>query len=235
LSTTTAIKERPILFAAPMVRAILEGRKTQTRRVVKKQPPSDCNRHCWFDAPIYGWTREPEPAGEWHKVSCPYGIPGERLWVRETFITGHNVDAGELLFRDEDGNDLPETVWYRAENEDFRWMNDDGEMTDKVPWKPSIYMPRRLARLNLEITDVRVQRLREISHEDAVAEGAVEFETGYVFEGTGMDRAKLCHNSAEIAFACLWDEINGKRPGCTWDESPWVWVITFRRVKGGEA
>ena len=103
---------------------------------------------------------------------CPYGVPGDHLWVRETFIAGWPADDCYLRKFDDKGNERPKTVWYRATPEsEFMWLTDDGSMTDIIPWKPSIFMPRWASRIMLEITDVRVQRLQDISKVDALAEG----------------------------------------------------------------
>lgn len=212
------MKERPILFSAPMVRAILEGRKTQTRRTMKSQP----------------WAR-PEPEdGLWRLYAgdegmapfpCPYGQPGDRLWVRETwtsyatmtraerakssatyekFLAGayHNIVQAAADIPTPTGG--PEYLY----GADF----DAETFADLRPWRPSIHMSRRGSRILLEITGVRVERVQEISEKDALAEGC---------------RSQIKHSAA---FADLWDSINAKR-GFGWDANPWVWVIEFKRVK----
>ena len=153
------MKERPILFSAPMVRAILDGRKTQTRRIVKPQPPAGCEYAtsvgsyalCFADgtsasaAPI---CVPPTPRSKDHRLPSPYGAPGDRLWVRETFCLRnpeHHPERG---------------YWYAA--------TDD---VDNPRWTPSIHMPRRASRLTLEVTGVRVERLQAITEADAIAEG----------------------------------------------------------------
>lgn len=169
--------ERPILFSGEMVRAILEGRKTQTRRVMKPQP--DTEFPCVYD-------RE-----------CLYGIPGDRLWVREAFSI-YDHPEGPVCF-------------YKA----------DHPQDEYLKWRPSIHMPRWVSKILLEITDIRVERLKDISEEDAKAEGVVigveEFKV------TGTDRPY------KLAYSLLWDLINAKR-GFGWDVNPWVWVIEFKRV-----
>jgi hypothetical protein len=189
------MKEHPILFSAPMVRAILDGSKTQTRRVVKPQPDED------------GLARL-IATGEWHDTSasayrCPYGIPGDRLWVRETF--NGNAEVGYA---------------YRATEPDM----------NGCPWRPSIFMPRRASRILIEITDVRVQRLQDISEDDARAEGAA-FHDGRPIGHHGW-RHDINHgvvySTARESFAWLWKSINGAG---SWDANPWVWVINFRRLQ----
>ena len=204
----TATKERPILFSGEMVRAILEGRKTQTRRMVKPQPPSNMHRHCWFDAPVYGWTYEPEPAAEWHRVRCPYGVPGDRLWVRETWQVFEHEDVAidELRRRYRDGQLAGELV-YKAD--------DPNEAVER--WRSGLHLPREFSRITLGVTGVRVERLQEISEADCAAEGiATEFH--------GMPVGGL-----RWEYAAIWDRINGAG---SWDANPWVWVVEFKRVGG---
>jgi hypothetical protein len=194
LSLQNLSKERPILFSGPMVRAILDGRKTQTRRVIKPQPlhpqvsKSDGYPGTWYGHGQLGI--EPEV---W---SCPYGVPGDRLWVRESVCL-----------------DWRESPVYKADDPDGNGAREAG-YSSEPKYKPSIHMPRWASRITLEISDVRVQRLQEISREDALAEG---MEGGC---GPGYD-------CAQHAFMMLWDDINcDKYP---WASNPWVWALTFRR------
>lgn len=239
MSTATAVIERPILFSGPMVRAILDGRKTQTRRVIKPQPPWGCSystngagTHAVCFAADPPRAVPPTPKSKDHRLRCPYGVPGDRLWVREAFLPCNGVgnthpvpisEATYVCFRD--GSQKFASGFYYQDRLGERAIN---WPVDAV-WRPSIHMPRWASRITLEITEVRAERLQTISEADAIAEGAKEFPTGYVFEGTGYDHAKLCHNSASIAYACLWDEINAKR-GHAWDGNPWVWVVGFERA-----
>ena len=197
---------RPILFSAPMVRAILAGRKTQTRLVVKPQPLPNL--------PFVGMKGD---EARWavylggdvsvdSEVRCPYGGPGDELWVRETWRPGrHSRHA-----------------FYRA-------TDDDGAVA-KV-WRPSIHMPRWASRLTLRVTGVRVERLQAISEEDAVAEG-VERVWRDVPPAMGggveprrdyLDEERWCA-SASDSYRTLWESING--PG-SWARNPWVWVVSF--------
>ena len=208
------MKERPILFSAPMVRAILAGTKTQTRRVVNLPadakhvcywaPPSGRSESGYADPGVNYWT--PDPAGETdsnHLNPCPYGQPGDRLWVRETWrITGDSPeDMLDMFDRDD--------VQYRAD--------DDQSYIDK--YRPSIHMPRWASRILLEVIAVRVERLQDISEADAVAEG-VDF-AGHTDE--------IMHDySPDERFSMLWESINGAG---SWNENPWVWVVEFRRVE----
>jgi hypothetical protein len=203
------MRERPILFSGPMVRAILEGRKTQTRWVMKPQPvldgdmvghPALCGL---FGAHVFG------PCAA-KMIPCPYGAPGDRLWVRETWapiVQIADVDLPAGLVEKADPRGGVQLIAYRATTEDFVWADGDGyAMEGRSCWRPSIHMPRWASRLLLEVTEVRVQRLQEISEEDARAEGV---------ESRG-------------AFCGLWDTINGNG---SWRENPWVWCVSFRRVE----
>lgn len=207
------MREHPILFSDEMVRAILEGRKTQTRRVVKPQPEWNGARWVW---PIPKRAQRPSCATkavsasrEWHAYlppnCCPYGSPGDRLWVRECWCPrGDGQLAVEKIQR----------PFYRAT---------DGEGDTKKPaswrWRPSIHMPRWACRLLLEVTDVRVERVQEIGEEDCYAEGrSLDLE---------MDPVS---RPAAKWFRDLWDSINAKR-GHSWESDPWVWVVSFRRVE----
>lgn len=203
------VKERPILFSAPMVRAILEGRKSQTRRVLKgstefKEPYNPAYLEAHRGAP--GW-----------KTICPYGVPGDRLWVKETSIIAPKYfnDGKDCNARDEEG--VPRIVQYLATN-----PNRDAANDYHLKVSPSIFMFRWASRITLEITDVRVQRLQEIAPADAKCEGD--------HERSGMpefySRGELCHVDW---FHYLWDSINAKR-GFGWDTNPWVWALSFKRV-----
>lgn len=207
--------ERPILFSAPMVRAILEGRKTQTRRVMKHQPqrvvvpgigpmlaiqqPRGNDRWLWPNA------RNEVVA------SCPYGVPGDRLWVRETFI---HEPADYCREASVSIPCRPALTVYRADVEDPR----EGR------WTPSIHMPRALSRIDLEVTGVRVERLQDISENDALAEGA----DGPHPASWHPDAPEVGPESYRLGFRELWESINGAG---SWEANPWVWVVEFRRIK----
>jgi hypothetical protein len=192
------VKERPILFSAPMVRAILAGQKTQTRRVVKARKDPD-----------FGCQMSPgEIAGDEHQERlCPYGQPGDRLWVRETWAYGtHALSAS----RDEDGPFV-----YAA---DAILFGAQGRLCDR--WRPSIHMPRWASRITLEVTGVRVERLQDISVADAIAEGVVECNQNL----RGLEPCM----EWRYAYEDLWGQINGQG---SWDANPWVWVVSFN-VRG---
>ena len=189
------MKERPILFSAPMVRALLAGTKTQTRRIIKPQHLAFFNQ----DAAAM--------LSDWNERPLPYGQPGDRLWVRETF--GH--------FERNQHFKPGCNVYYRA----------DGNCLELEPWRPSIHMPRWASRITLEITSVRVERLQEISIEDAKAEGAWGPDDSIVQKVADYFGTDIFSANPRKAFQMLWESINGPD---SWAANPWVWAIEFRRV-----
>ncbi|MNH86056.1 hypothetical protein D3C73_385110 [compost metagenome] len=214
------VKELPILFSAPMVRAILGGRKTVTRRAVNPQPAlTDGSGFSWKGHLFGRGADDRETSRNFSKHCCPFGKPGHRLWVRETWYCDHfevmrgpylkpdDLDIGEAL---DDG-----TLVYAA----------DGLTpyeADQPVWKPSIHMPRWVSRILLEITDVRVERLQEISRSDIRAEGLV-----CPPELTIDDVSPNYRDWYPAAWRELWESINGAD---SWSANPWVWVVEFKRV-----
>jgi hypothetical protein len=195
------VTDRPILFSAPMVRAILAGQKTQTRRAVKG-----------FALELLGpdnFTPEYVALPENHL--CPYGVPGDRLWVRETWAPNDGSAGGHLYRADHDAAsgyhklDLKTGVWTHSVSR----------------WRPSIHMPRAVSRITLEITGVRVERLQEISEADATAEGVETWATGAMSPEGQRDY------SAIGKFERLWSSINGIE---SWHADPFVWVVEFKRA-----
>ncbi|MCO0607817.1 hypothetical protein NGG26_06045 [Klebsiella pneumoniae] len=203
------MKERGMIFNAEMVRALLDGRKTQTRRIIK-----DCtvgrdpiSKFIKIGKKFIGCY--PEDVPELIRECCPYGVPGDRIWVREAFrVHSRATDVATLVYKASERNS---------------WT----EQTHRVPvavcnkpatpekWTPSLHMPRWASRILLEITGVRVERLRSMSQDDARAEGVIA-ESGPMEAG--------------LAFRELWDSIYGEE---SWKANPWVWVIEFKRVEGG--
>lgn len=193
------IKERPILFSGAMVRAILDGRKTVTRRVVKpaRLELLDAAAQAGECMPL-GSDRQ-----DWGYIAdlCPYGKPGDQLWVRETCFINGPGKGSEVIYK---SDPLP---------------NWEGEETD-IRWRPSIHMPRWASRIQLEITSVRVERLQDISEQQAMAEGV---------DGKESESAKSqgwCMKPI-AAFRFLWRSINGPE---SWQANPWVWVVEFHRI-----
>lgn len=224
-------RERPILLSGEMLRALLDGRKTQTRRVIKLREfgPST--------TPGYDWTFRDHHA-LWNDISnarlmelCPYGKPGDLLFVKERWrpaiahgcientcdcgdvIVTYRADGSERFFSDYDDTIPPEWTWPKAA--------DRGDV-------PSIHMPRWASRITLEVTEVRAQRVQEISEDDAVAEGAAHRiapggDLAGAFEGIDAPIGYRAH------FRDLWDRINADR-GFPWESNPWTWAVSFRVV-----
>lgn len=205
------MRERPILFSSPMVRAILAGTKTQTRRVVK--PVGDDDSFVLQDYGDGWWPyrsddgESPMKGDNEIPHACPYGHPGDRLWVRETW----RVCGGREYEYQQDRSQ----VMYRATHQE-----DGFPLTwESYVWRPSIFMPRWASRITLEVTGVRVERLQDISIADAMAEGVVETNANL----RGLEPCM----EWRYAYEDLWRQINGPD---SWDANPWVWVIEFRRT-----
>lgn len=197
-------------MSAPMVRAILAGNKTQTRRVVK--PRKDRDFGCELATC--------EIAGEVNGGDCrlcPYGHPGDRLWVRETWLPDPPIDGwgGDVSWQDERRIDGVPAHYRKPEHCIFAasW-GDPG-----LRWRPSIHMPRWASRILLEVTSVRVERLQDISEEDAIAEGTAYL--GRAYQGARTPSDNRDH------FCALWESINGAE---SWEQNPWVWCVGFKRV-----
>ncbi|HDK6335950.1 TPA: hypothetical protein M4Y81_003277 [Klebsiella quasipneumoniae] len=224
------MKERGMIFNAEMVRALLDGRKTQTRRIIK-----DCtvgrdpiSKFIKIGKKFIGCY--PEDVPELIRECCPYGVPGDRIWVRETW-----ADAGASA---------PDLKLYRANYpEHVPSIYENVPPAKEIRWTPSIHMPRWASRILLEITDVRVERLNAISPEDAESEGLERTN----FTGFGDEPGLPSYPEPDVyfdplkkqwkeyppeAFAGLWESIYGEG---SWQANPWVWVIEFKRVEGGAA
>ena len=218
------MKEHPILFSGEMVRAILEGRKAQTRRPIKPQPQGG---HCasmaddgiWAVLTEIGWGGEFACNEIGH---CPYGIPGDRLWVRETWQAWEDPETGQdyLRYRADGAKIVPD--WPNTEE---AWGRLCGYF-DR--WYPSIHMPRWAARITLEVTGVRVERVQDIGQKDALAEGCPCGEL------TRKTIHALKHSSSGLAaiewFVDAWNAIYLDR-GLGWEANPWVWVVEFRHTE----
>lgn len=214
------MREIPILFSTPMVQAILEGRKTQTRRVIKPQPQivSDYEWHWGGTRPkakraggaISSYGVDAVEHGSSSMVfQCPYGKLGDLLWVRETW--GYSPGFYQ--------NDAPWNIIYRADGDD--------QMSGLGRWYPSIHMKKENARIWLEVVSVRVERLHNMDYKDALAEGIFHHAglDGYVSSKLGTD---FHCSDPTISFMKLWCDINGPE---SWDANPWVWVVEFKKVK----
>lgn len=220
------MKSRPILFSGSMVRALLDGSKCQTRRIVKPQPPDDCGGievGPYHPTIIRRGEDEPGPEvfgayssdGSWG-VKCPHGQVGDALWVRETWA--HDAESLEQCRAShEDAFGGSYGPYYRATE----------GAPDTLKWKPSIFMPRWASRITLQITGVRVERLQDISEADAMAEGAPSYE-----EGVDSPPRDTEHEwSYTASFQRLWESING--PGA-WATNPFVWVLEFTTISGAK-
>jgi hypothetical protein len=245
LETLPRTKERPILMSASMVQAFLAGNKTQTRRAFAKKHAfclegikafyEDGGGNwigCSSDGPNEAaFVKKAYPNGE--GIKCPYGQPGDRLWVRETWSTypihlANPKTKGKFWMPFGD-----KAAYYRASCPDL--------VNGADKWKPSIFMPREVSRIVLEVVSVRVERLQEISESDAIAEGLTKLtKDGTLFkygipdrdglpgtDNTGWEWQYWCESPID-AYWALWESINGKG---SWDENPWVWVVEFKKCQ----
>ncbi|EDW9823526.1 hypothetical protein GTR05_002646 [Salmonella enterica] len=212
------MNERGIIFNGEMVRAILEGRKTQTRRPIKWKQTRFTEIGEREDGSNWPWSEDTEKVCDcWHP--CPFGAVGDRIWVRETF--------GWQIRRDPLGG-TGEFRVYRATTPDaVRYQTASGEAAP-MKWVPSIHMPRRASRITLEITDVRVERVQDISQRDAIAEGGPPDHPSF----SKISREMGFSDWPRSWFAQTWWGIYGRE---AWNTNPWVWVIEFKRVEGGAA
>lgn len=241
------MRERPIMFSGEMVKAILAVRKTQTRRIVKHQhdaqfvgaagdDKADPRNWGWFDEAGEVCLLADGGEGETH-MRCPYGSPGDRLWVREKWRSAWHEDlfasvqyAADSSYRKPEFDD-------EDEGHRFAYMCEvcNG---DKEPWRSPLHMWREMSRITLEVTAVRVEQLHEISEADAIAEG-VQTERDHYGGDVPLkvhgsvawhryDGAACAAVSAVESYRTLWESINGKG---AWDENPWVWVVEFNVVE----
>ncbi|EBC2264487.1 hypothetical protein HT804_004120 [Salmonella enterica] len=206
------MKERGMIFNAEMVRAILDGKKTQTRRPIKWKQTRFTEIAERDDGSLWPWAEDCERGGDiW--FACPYGEIGDRIWVRETFrVHSRATDVATLVYRASVRNSWTEQT-HRVP------VAVCNKPTTPEKWTPSIHMPRWASRITLEITDVRVERLNDIRECDAKAEG-------------GQTECTLIGDKYYPGFRSLWKSIYGEE---SWAANPWVWVIEFKRVEGGAA
>lgn len=239
------MKETPILFSAPMVRAILDGRKTQTRRVVNAARGEQAE---WFtpellnsspSAQMYpgGAQFEHPRGGSLGAITCPYGRSGDRLWVRENFwYDTREPNECVIYSEDEDkfkyrtGDRGVQSRRDRANRMPFVGDEPTAQISQNKFWKqkPSIFMPRWASRITLEITGVRVERVASISESDAIDEGVLTLDVKA--HGPAEESGKPpIGASPSQKFRMLWDLLNAER-GFGWDANPWVWVVEFKRI-----
>ncbi|MBO1726960.1 hypothetical protein I3E94_20385 [Klebsiella pneumoniae] len=218
------MKERGMIFNGEMVRAILDGRKTQTRRPIKWKQTRFTEIGEREDGSSWPWSEDAEHACDfWHP--CPFGAVGDRIWVRETFAALEPGSYEQAKPQEGHCQDLR----YAATD---RLAKSDADIRG-YKWVPSIHMPRWASRILLEITGVRVERLNAISEEDVDAEGfAGDYPTSVfpnLFPGEPKDWS---HLSMRDCYGVLWKSIYGQE---NWNANPWVWVISFERIEGGAA
>ncbi|HCQ8924142.1 hypothetical protein RAF29_21225 [Klebsiella pneumoniae] len=225
------MKERGMIFNGEMVRAILDGRKTQTRRPIKWKQTRFTEIGEREDGSKWPWSEDAEHAFDfWHP--CPFGSVGDRIWVRETFQGPlFDFDLMDSYCKDSTPFEKSEFCVYKADGGPAPEFYDaDDEL--HCCWRPSIHMPRWASRILLEITDVRVERLNAISEEDATAEGVPPAGSLLPdYPGTFLT-PKGDFATAKVAFQRLWESIYGEE---SWKANSWVWVISFKRVEGGAA
>jgi hypothetical protein len=206
-------KERPILFNGAMVRSLLASTKTQTRRVVKPQPfaANDPAMKARIHRPgvaMFGVLAHAAIGDEW---ACPYGQPGDQLWVRETFSGPHHQERH------------PPRDWHSTDPIHY-WADGNPEYGDWTKPRPGMFMPRWASRITLEVTEVRVERLQDISEADALAEGIVKLQGG----GYGLPAGEHYHHfDPRQSYLSLWGAINGEG---SVESNPWVWAVSFRRL-----
>ncbi|HCA4367951.1 TPA: hypothetical protein N3F83_004224 [Klebsiella variicola subsp. variicola] len=219
------MREKGLIFNSEMVRAILDGRKTQTRRPIKWKQTRFTEIGEREGGRRWPWSEDAEHACDfWHP--CPFGAVGDRIWVRETFCPVDDTQYGGEKWVDYRATPKFEAShpagWDCAPND-----------AEALKWRPSIHMPRWASRILLEITNVRVERLNAISEEDVDAEGfAGDYPTSVfpnLFPGEPKDWS---HLSMRDCYGVLWKSIYGEE---SWKANPWVWVIEFKRVEGGAA
>jgi hypothetical protein len=210
------MSDKPIIFSSEMVRAILDGRKTQTRRVVRPQPeekpcgwPPELNKLSWY------WKNEYIGIPINLVNYCPYDSVGDLLWVREKFAYLQNPEA---CFKE---GEFPDVAYWAGGN----W--DEAEPDQQPEWKPSIYMPKWATRIWLKITNIRVERVQDITLEDVVAEGVRLEGEDYMRAAFGVTKKGILECLVKPVFRNLWNSLNAKR-GYSWESNPWVWVIEFK-------
>lgn len=239
-------RERPILFQDRLVQAILEDRKGQTRRLARFKPYAGSGFNPKFSGleaghystgmPASGWVLRSRGAGGcWNDrtepLHCPYGMPGDRLWVREAWASWVDTESRPCIVYRAGG--APRAVFYDhgGEGEPIGLGGEVVPATAIPRWRPSIFMPRWASRLALEVAgEVRVQRLQAITEEEAQAEGVPRDGRWWLGALHSVKSTPKVYPTAREAFASGWDSINGHRPGASWEDNPWVWAVTFKRA-----
>ncbi len=245
------MKEYPILFKGDMVRAILEGRKTETRRIVKPTVKG-CTVGVYTTAGkvmLNDVVNVQEDGDPWTGIKCPYGQVGDRLWVRETWADTSGENGPMISYRAKGGCDrflvnesYPVDYSLYPKCNFTMWCTDLRSGAKGHNWRPSIFMPRWASRITLEIIEISVERVQDMDNDNAISEGINEYWIDYDDGGgywnvpalwtnpDGKIIKKIQTEDPIEAFSNLWDSINKKR-GFGWDSNPWVWVVKFKRVE----
>lgn len=237
------MKEHAILFSAPMIRALVDGTKSQTRRVMKPQPapiPNEPGKHWWPSNAAQSMIRVEDEFQQHPGIyddACPHGMPGQHLWVRETFYAyGHWVTRFSAKKKRDEWHFIDMTLacdrayQYAADNPDVPLAKGRGGALPGWYTRPAIFMPRAACRILLGITGVRVERLNDCSDADAMSEGIdadelAERQDRYDIVCKGGDASG--RTTAQLMYRELWESINGAG---SWAANPWVWVVEFKRV-----
>jgi hypothetical protein len=247
------VKARPIIFSAEMVKAILEGRKTQTRRIIKPQPAMvddlSIPNVAYAGGEMVKWFGKQAP-NTYQKIHCPYGEVGDKLWCRETFTQYRANTPEEMAITNQAWDDFrtgkkdlisaAHSIPAATGERQVLYAADFGDWAKNVDcdikWTSPIFMPRWASRITLEIVGVRVERVKGISPLDAIAEGIerldadTPFRADFANQWRDYSGQEYYFNSPIDSFHSGWNKINGKKAGCDWASNPWVWVLEFRRV-----
>lgn len=218
---SAASKERPIIFSSDSVRAILGGTKTQTRRVIKPQPDSG-EKIWWRGDP--SWVVGDATFAKFRSIVCPYGVPGDRLWVRETWATGKSLDESSALViglkcKGAGYTRVGAPIWY-VDGSHRPWGDCDLQDFNGIGRnRNALFMPRWASRITLKVTEVRVQWVQKIGAEDCIAEG---------LSSTLRENDAVCDLREQ--YQAIWNSLNAKR-GYSWESNPWAWAVTFEVTK----
>ncbi len=229
---------KPIIFNTEMVRAILDGKKNQTRRVIKLRDgslPQDDEMSMDENGKVITVMDFSKDFPQWRERKCPYGGPGDKLWVRETFW---HYGAWEQYI-DDKGKKRKRFIHFSNEDIYLQYYQENPhkpqvqfDLTGRADWhkRPSIYLPKKYSRITLEVKDVRVERVQDIADEDAMKEGVYEWYKATQYDPNSFSYWSPINGSgAKQKFSELWDSINLKR-GYGWDTNPWVWVVEFEKI-----
>lgn len=215
-------REKPMLFSSEMINAILDGRKTMTRRILKKQPPFlGAN----IDDRINGYNSTEEDAEPIYSIKVPYKI-GDRIWVRETYSITEDINGSPCVFYKADKYNI--LIGTLNGKDELLTGIGNSECSEPEIYKPSIFMPRWASRITLEVTDIKVDRLHNVSEEDARKEGYTYASLHAMHEEAARMGLMKMPDDPLLWFRELWNKINGER--IPWNQNPWVWVVKFKLI-----